>query len=811
MPSQSTPNKNSLLRHDEIRSSRIRLAGLIPLVCSLSLELGAQTQIVLSDLRAFPSAHGSGAGASGGRGGQVIYVTTTDERVPGSLHEALHTEGPRTILFAVGGRFDLTQILFIGGKSGPTPDSHSNFTIAGQTANHLGGVHFTSEGTQADNRFYIEQLQNFILRYIDTKHQWQWFQELGNDGRRSSLSMPGCYNVILDHCSSGWGSYTFGFAKHNIEKELVGEYTLQNCLNLEGVKGHGVGNVTGQNYLHARREEPDDQVRVWNMVSNLDFYQNAYIGVTHRTPNVDGGENGKFRVVNNFIYGWGSRLTHITGSLNLDIRNNIYQKSPNKPDIIRDRMHVMNFVANLEDLPQVLSPSIYAVGNHVISLSGEIHDLTTNDNWNMFSHFRDSDEGARGDQLSTEFRRDTPLADGPYSLPMREIEDLEDHVLADVGAAARFREDGTTYYADPIDDQYLSWARERSGPKRTSTTVGDGGQGDTARFIYPDYPSRSLDLDTFDTDRDGMPNTWEIRHGLNPNDPSDGTRTKLNWTIGNYEISNQAGYHNLEIYLADIAGDFHRLAQDKITYVAPPTFSGNNAASIQNESPTTGNWNGNSNTTLQSVRGSFDSSNPDIELHPARFGEHCLLATTNTSGAYDLVSYRFDTKPGEKFEVSLWARRGEGETQRLTQWEGTESFEVQLIDSTEWKNYRQEVTATGSEIVIKAYVSVLGQAGDSLYLDGLSIIKTSPGSVDDLANRAALQIQRTPNGDSDMIQFNMPEAHEITRPAYTLQRSLDLSDWEDMSMNIVQDGDTATATIPANGHGFYRLKLTPRE
>ncbi len=773
--------------------------------------LAAPASITLTDLKAFPTAHGAGAGASGGRGGQVIYVTTTAEEGPGSLREALRTEGARTILFAIGGRFNLSRILYIGEDTGSTPEALGNFTIAGQTANDLGGVHFTSEGIEADNRFYIEQQQNFILRYLDTKHQWAWFQEFGDDGRRSSLSLPGCYNVILDHCSSGWGSYTFGFAKHNLIKELVGEYTLQNCLNHEGVVGHSVANVTGQNYLHAREAAPEDQLRVWNMVSNLDFYQNAYIGVTHRTPNVDGGENGKFRVVNNFIYGWSSRLTHITGSLSLDLRNNIYQKSLNKPSINRERMHVMNFNANLIDRPQILNPSIYAVGNQVISIEGQVHALTTNDNWNMFSHFQNSPEGTQGTQLATSYRRDTPLPHSPYPIPMREVVDLENHILADVGAAVRFREDGTTYYADPIDDHYLSWARERSGPNRSSTALGDGGLGDTTRFIYPDYPSESRDLATFDTDRDGMPNTWEITHDLDPNDPSDGTAVKLTWTIGNYAVTNQAGYQNLEIYLADIAGDFHRLARERMTYIAPPTFSGNHAASIQNESPTTDGWTWNSNLTVSAVNGAFVFTDPDAELHPARFGKSSLLATTSASGVYDRVDYRFDTEPGAKYEISLWARRGKGETQMLTQWQGTESFQVQPIDTTTWKNYRQTVTATGTEITLRAYVSVQGEVGDSLYLDGLSIIKVSPGSLNDLADRAELKIQRTLDETSDRIEFQMPAANELTRPHYTLQRSKDLSSWLDLPLDLTQDGTSATATIPASSPCFYRLKLTANE
>ncbi|MDH7600030.1 MAG: thrombospondin type 3 repeat-containing protein [Sedimentisphaerales bacterium] len=42
----------------------------------------------------------------------------------------------------------------------------------------------------------------------------------------------------------------------------------------------------------------------------------------------------------------------------------------------------------------------------------------------------------------------------------------------------------------------------------------------------------------WDTDGDGMPNTWEASKGLDPNDPSDGPRD-----------SDGDGYTNLEDYL----------------------------------------------------------------------------------------------------------------------------------------------------------------------------------------------------------------------------------------------------------------------
>ena len=60
-----------------------------------------------------------------------------------------------------------------------------------------------------------------------------------------------------------------------------------------------------------------------------------------------------------------------------------------------------------------------------------------------------------------------------------------------------------------------------------------------------DYPviERSAD---WDSDHDGMPDYWEVSHGLDPFDASDGNGTNLS----------RLGYTNLEMYLNELAGDF---------------------------------------------------------------------------------------------------------------------------------------------------------------------------------------------------------------------------------------------------------------
>lgn len=59
--------------------------------------------------------------------------------------------------------------------------------------------------------------------------------------------------------------------------------------------------------------------------------------------------------------------------------------------------------------------------------------------------------------------------------------------------------------------------------------------------IGSDYPTLNSDIAPTDTDHDGMPDSWELEHGLDPNDASD----------GNADL-NQNGYTDLEDYLNEL-------------------------------------------------------------------------------------------------------------------------------------------------------------------------------------------------------------------------------------------------------------------
>ena len=104
---------------------------------------------------AFPGADGNGKNTVGGRGGQVIEVTTLDASGPGSFREACLTMGPRTIVFGVSGTIDLGGIPIIV-KNDPDNHQYDNITIAGQTA--PGGIQIKG------GSLFFENVNQIIIR-----------------------------------------------------------------------------------------------------------------------------------------------------------------------------------------------------------------------------------------------------------------------------------------------------------------------------------------------------------------------------------------------------------------------------------------------------------------------------------------------------------------------------------------------------------------------------------------------------------------------------------------------------------------------
>ena len=145
--------------------------------------------LAAGEVSAFPGAMGWAASTSGGRGGRVIRVTTLASEGPGSLRAALEAEGPRIVVFEVGGVIDL--------KRRDIRVQNPFLTIAGQTAPEP-GITLIRGGVSI-------RTHDVIMRHLRIRP--------GADGAAAKsgwevdgLTTSGARDVIVDRCSFSWAT-----------------------------------------------------------------------------------------------------------------------------------------------------------------------------------------------------------------------------------------------------------------------------------------------------------------------------------------------------------------------------------------------------------------------------------------------------------------------------------------------------------------------------------------------------------------------------------------------------------------------------
>ena len=232
--------------------------------------------------RAFPGAEGWAAGTPGGRGGQILRVTTLAATGPGSFLEALNTKGPRSIVFEVGGVIDLD-----GQKVNITEPF---LTIAGQTAPSPGI-------TLIRNNIFINT-HDVVIRHIRVRPGEAGHAKKSGWDADAITSSKGSHDVIVDHCSFSWATDenldTWGDPFKGNTPEEWHANNIQRVTYSNNIIAEGLNDSTNTKGPHSKGMLIGDNTSYILVLGNL-FADNI-----ERNPEVKGGVYAA--VVNNYIF-----------------------------------------------------------------------------------------------------------------------------------------------------------------------------------------------------------------------------------------------------------------------------------------------------------------------------------------------------------------------------------------------------------------------------------------------------------------------------------------------------------------------------
>jgi hypothetical protein len=497
---------------------------------------------------AFPGAEGHGRYVTGGRGGTVIHVTNLNDSGTGSLRAALSTSGKKIIVFDVSGYIDLKSQLNVS----------SNTTIAGQTA--------PGDGiTLRYYTLYFGSAENVIVRFIRSRRSQ--VKDV-NDGADATWGRNKT-GIIIDHCSFSWSIDEVASFYDNRD------FTMQWTTVAEGLANPG----------HSKGEH--SYGGIWGG-KNASFHHNFIAHVQNRAPRFNGARYGwtgydqtkysstveaervDFRNCVMYNWGTGSACYGGPGGGYINMVNNYYKAGPgtkNKTTVTQVSVAASGNASSSHTELYGYACRYYINGNYV---TGAGSSKAANYDWSGVKY----DDGLVT-YNNAKYIKDAAHYFGPNEtytsisgtdcVALKLTEEVDPGTVTTHSATTAYEKVlaycGASLHRDAVDARYME--ETKSGTVtyngdvafvKDGTSYGPSGVKGIVDFIndpssstqysgIPSYPELATETRPtgFDTDKDGMPDEWEIANGLDPNNAADAKLYTLD--------TEHKWYTNVEVYI----------------------------------------------------------------------------------------------------------------------------------------------------------------------------------------------------------------------------------------------------------------------
>lgn len=454
---------------------------------------------------AFPGAEGAGAYTTGGRGGDVYYVTSlADANTAGTLRFGINNApaGGRTILFKVSGNIALNSTLTV---------NKPNITVAGQSA--------PGDGICIQDESFNIAANNVIVRHMRTR--------LGtnNLAEADGMWINGGTNIVVDHVSASWSVDEVLSTSRN-----VANLSVQNCFINESQK----------NSIHIKGEHG-----YGGIISSADdvtytYHHNLYAHNTSRNPRVGSdSQAGTLRLDfrNNVIYDWGF-FAGYSGDTNENTE--------------------INYVGNYLVAGPISTQTKAFVGGAATTKIYQSSNLIDNDKdllidgvdtgWSMI--------GGTYTQMGSAF--DVP------AIPTDSAGVALQRVIAQSGAMP-WRRDAVDQRVITSFRRHNGTSIDFVNPTPFAGDYITNNINGTNFIGVNPWPTLTTTTAPIDTDSDGMPDYWELANGLNLNLASDRNITNtltgytkleeyLNWLADAHELCNRNGTVDVNLRTATGSG-----------------------------------------------------------------------------------------------------------------------------------------------------------------------------------------------------------------------------------------------------------------